>query len=323
MKESPKITIIVPFFNVERYLSKCLDSIFCQTYKNVEYIFIDDCSSDGSVEVLKDKLTQYDIANGKYLLLSHVANKGIAKTRKEGLAYAHGDYVQFVDGDDWIEKDMIEEMVTATRCSSVDIVGCYYVKDYENKATTYHKEDYSKSASENMMRSLNYDISTVLWKMLIRRNLFEQFEIDEDIDIGEDYIISVKLFYYAQSFNVVPKYLYHYIQYNQGCLSNQSRRSVWSHVNAVHAVESFLDEKHLLTPKIVHQLKLRKFNIKSNFLTRKLYDLKAYREIFPEANKMWREMGYSRNEKIKFWLAEKHLYAILNLLIHLKYERRN
>lgn len=320
---SPKVSILVPVYNVEKFLPRCLHSLFTQSYQNTEYVFVDDASTDDSLRVLHEELESHAIPKERYRIIHHPVNKGIATSRKDCVANAHGDYVQFVDSDDWIEKNMTEELVTATRGSSVDIVGCYYVKDYENHVSTFHKEDYSNSTAENMMRSLNYDISTVLWKLLVRRSLFDRFSINDGIDISEDYIISIKLFYFAQTFSFVPKFMYHYVQFNQGCVSLQTEKSVLNHVKAVRVVESFLDEKHLLTPKVVHLLKLRKFNIKSNFLTSKLYDLNAYREVFPEANKMWREMGYSRNEKIKFWLAEKHLYAILNLLIHLKYERRN
>ena len=150
--------------------------------------------------------------------------------------------------------------------------------------------------------------------MLIRRSLFSNFTITPHVDIVEDYIISVKLYFYANSFAVVDKYMYHYVQYNEGRVSFQTLRSITNHIKGVKEVEEFLESKGLVTPKISNLLNLRKFNIKSNFLTKNLFDIQAYKTTFPEADKVWRQINYSRNEKIKFWLAEKKLYFILRLI---------
>ena len=87
------------------------------------------------------------------------------------------------------------------------------------------------------------------------------------------------------------------------------------HIKGVNEVEQFCKETGTYNDFVEHKLLLRKFNIKSNFLTKNLLDYNAYRTTFPEANRMWREMGYSRNEKIKFWLAEKKLYFILKMIL--------
>ena len=107
MESSIKVSILVPIYNVENYIGKCLDSIFIQSYTNVEYVFVDDCSTDNSLQVLKSKLTEYSIHSDKYIILCHTENQGIAQTRIDLLSEAKGDYIQFIDSDDWIEKDMI------------------------------------------------------------------------------------------------------------------------------------------------------------------------------------------------------------------------
>jgi hypothetical protein len=161
---------------------------------------------------------------------------------------------------------------------------------------------------------LNYDIATVLWKLLVRRSLFANFKITPHVDIVEDYIMSVKLYYYAKSFVTIPKAFYHYVQYNQARVSLQTLWSVTMHIKGVEEVEQFCREKGLYDEQVAHKLLLRKFNIKSNFLTKRLLDYKAYKQTFPEANKVWRELGYSRNERLKFWLAEHSLYFLLKLI---------
>ena len=314
MNATPLVSYLVPIYNVEKYLESCLESIFGQTYQNTEYVFVDDCSTDNSYDVLLSTLKKNNIPQEKYTIVRHPQNEGIAVSRADCIANAKGEYVQFVDSDDWIEPDMTETMVAATQSSQIDLVGCYYIKDFLSGKQTRHKEDYNQSCAENMVLCINYDISTVLWKMLIRRSLFSNFTITPHVDIVEDYIISVKLYFYANSFAVVDKYMYHYVQYNEGRVSFQTLRSITNHIKGVKEVEEFLESKGLVTPKISNLLNLRKFNIKSNFLTKSLFDIQAYKTTFPEADKAWRQINYSRNEKIKFWLAEKKLYFILRLI---------
>ena len=314
MNTNPLVSILIPIYNVEKYLGKCLDSVFSQTYKNVEFVFVDDCSTDNSYNVLISSIKQNNIPEYKYTIVSHKQNEGIAVSRADCIANAKGEYVQFVDSDDWIEPDMTETLVEATKSSQIDLVGCYFIKDFLSGKQTRHSENYSQSCAENMVLCINYDISTVLWKMLIRRSLFSYFKITPHVDIVEDYIISVKLYFYANSFAVVDKYMYHYVQYNEGRVSFQTLRSITNHIKGEKEVEEFLKTKELITPNISNLFNLRKFNIKSNFLTKNMFDIQAYRTTFPEADKAWRQIDYSRNEKIKFWLAEKKLYFILRLI---------
>lgn len=318
MNKIPLVSYLVPIYNVEKYLENCLDSIFGQTYPNTEYVFVDDCSTDKSYDVLMATLKKNYISEDKYTIIRHRQNEGIAVSRADCIAHAKGEYVQFVDSDDWIEPEMTNVMVEATNGSHIDMIGCNYIKDFVSGDKTYHKENYSTSCSENLMLSINYDISTVLWKLLIRRSLFDNFKITPHVDIVEDYIISIKLFYYASSFVFVDKYLYHYVQYNQGRVSFQTLRSITNHIKGVKEVEEFLSSKGLITPYIEKLLNLRKFNIKSNFLTKELFNVDLYKTTFPESNKIWRKINYSRNEKIKFWLAEKKLYFILNIIHNMR-----
>ena len=126
--------------------------------------------------------------------------------------------------------------------------------------------------------------------------------------------MSVKLYYYAKSFVAVPYAYYHYVQYNQARVSLQTLWSITMHIKGVQEVESFLCEKGLIDGFVAHKLLLRKFNIKSNFiLNKQLLDLDAYRNTFPEAKGIWREMHYSRKERLKFWMEEHGLSFLLML----------
>lgn len=314
MERQIQVTILMPIYKVEQYLEKTLCSIFNQTYPYLDYVFVNDCSPDNSLQVLQDTIAKQEIESNRYIIVNHTQNEGIAVSRTDCIANAKGDYVFFVDSDDWIEKDTVEKMVAATKDGTIDIVGCDFMKDYLSGKTTYHHEEYADSCRENLYKCLNYDIATVLWKLLIRRTLFNNFTITPHVDIVEDYIMSVKLYYYAQNFAAIPKAFYHYVQYNQARVSLQTLWSVSMHIKGVKEVERFCREKGLCDEKVTKKMLLRKFNIISNFvLNKQLLDLNAYKRTFPEAKGMWREMNYSRKERLKFWLAEHKLFVILRI----------
>lgn len=315
MEHQIQVTILMPIYKVEQYLEKTLCSIFNQTYPYLDYVFVNDCSPDNSLHVLQNTIAKHKIENNRYIIVNHTQNEGIAVSRADCIANAKGDYIFFVDSDDWIEKDAVEKMVAATRNGTIDIVGCDYMKDHISGQTTYHHDNYADSCRENLYRCLNYDIATVLWKLLIRRSLFDNFQITPHVDIVEDYIMSVKLYYYAQSFIALPQAFYHYVQYNQARVSLQTLWSISMHIKGVEEVEHFCKEKGLYDEKVAQKLLMRKFNIKSNFvLNKQLLDSEAYQRTFPEAKGIWHLMNYSRKERVKFWLAEHKMFSILKVL---------
>lgn len=313
MNDSIKVSVLIPIYKVENFLEKMLDTVFTQTYSNLYYVFVNDNSPDMSLEILKRAIKKYGIDSDRYTIITHKENEGVAKSRKDCIENAKGDYIYFVDADDWIDNDAIEKMVDATKGGLVDIIGCDYIDELGNDNSLYHHENYADTCYENMVRCINYDVSPVLWKLLIRKQLFKCFSITSGIDIGEDYAITIKLFYYARSFVALNKAFYHYVHGNQLKLSYQRRRSLYDHIEIVKEVEKFLEDKKVLDEEVKNKLNLRKFNIKSNFLVKQTWDSRAYRDVFPNVNTLWRFLNYGKKEKIKFWLAEKKLFFLLKI----------
>lgn len=310
------ISIIVPIYCVEPYLEKCLNSIFSQTYTDIEYIFVDDCSPDNSIGVLDRCVLSHHIDRQKVTIIRHAENKGISITRNDALRVAKGDYILFVDSDDWIESCMVENLWKATDNGKIDIVGCDYIKEYADGSTTLHHENYGLDCTENLIKILNYDIGPYLWKMLVKRDLYNKALFPEQIEIAEDYIEAIKLFHLAHSFVAVHEYLYHYAQYNICRYSNQIAKSIAHHIEVVKMAEDYLRQNTLLTSAVQHQLLLRKFNIKRYYLYPPLTDYTCYRSIFPEADGMWRFISFPLKEKIRYYLAEKHCFVLLRAIEH-------
>lgn len=312
------VSILVPIYKVEKYIEKCLDSIFNQTYSDIEYVFVDDCSPDNSLTILRRYIDENDIDKNKVTIISHCENKGISITRNDLIDHAKGTYVLFVDSDDWIETDMIEQMVLATKNNTIDIVGCDYIKEFKDGKHKNYYENYSNNCHENLIRMINYNIGPTMWKFMIKKILFNSIRFPNDINIGEDYVTSIRLYYYAKSCSCVHKNLYHYIQYNENSYSNKIEESISYHIKAILDVEAFLKSANLYNEKIDRQIKIRKFNIKHYYLFLPLLDYLKWKNTFPDSDKMWRYMKYSRKEKIIYWLSEKHLFSIIKLLRHIK-----
>lgn len=308
------VSILVPIYKVEKYITRCLDSIFHQTYKDIEYVFVNDCTPDGSMKLLNKYIEENNIDKRKIQTVSHSENQGIAVTRNDCIANASGDYVLFVDSDDWIEPDMIEQLVLATSGGIIDIVGCDFYDNFSDGRQIANTEKYSLNSKYNLCSCLNYRIATALWKILVRRSLFEKVIFIPEIEIGEDYVASIKLYYYADSCSYVHKCLYHYAKFTENCYSNMLEKSIHNHILAVNEVKRFLHSVNFWNRDVEHELKLRKFHIKKHYLSRQLYDIDKWKVTFPDVNNMWRYVNYPLREKIKYWLAEKHLFFIIKML---------
>ena len=128
-----KISIIVPIYNIEKYLPRCLDSILAQTYKNLEVILVDDGSVDNS-GMIADKYAR----NDQRIIVIHQVNKGVSAARNAGLDLATGDYIGFVDGDDYIEPDMYEILMRIIDEQQVDIAHCGYQMVYPSRIDYYY-----------------------------------------------------------------------------------------------------------------------------------------------------------------------------------------
>lgn len=124
----PLISIIVPVYNVEKYLAKCLDSLINQTYKNIEIICVNDGSTDNSLNILNE------YTSDKRIIIINQNNTGLSGARNTGLVNCHGDYIMFVDSDDWIDEDTCEKAYDAVVKYDPDIILWSYIKEYKNRS---------------------------------------------------------------------------------------------------------------------------------------------------------------------------------------------
>ena len=300
-----RVSILVPIYNVERFFARCIESIFSQTYQDIEYVFVNDHTPDGSMSVLGRMCEKYPVRANNVKIIENANNQGIAKVRNTLLENAGGDYVLFVDSDDWIEPDMVELMANEAMSRNADVVGCDYYEDYESRSVVVRQE-YPSGHDEAMKAMTLLKIKGVLWKLLIRRDILMQNDLRfiPTIHFAEDYIFCCKLFYYSHVFASVNKPLYHYIQYNPNNYSSTDiDKRVESFARAIREVERFYRQEGVYE-KLEKELTMRKFLVKSQYvLDNGHVNIRKWSRLFPESNHVWREMGYSRGNRMRFFLA--------------------
>lgn len=203
-----KVSIIIPIYNVERYLSKCLESCINQTYHNLEII----CVNDGSIDNSKDIIQRYQSIDSRIVLVDK-NNEGLPLARKSGIEHASGDYIFHLDGDDNIPLDAIENLIEYCNLGDVDIVIGNYT--FINSKGNISNIDMGINHELTGIEYLNYILTRGLfniWGKLIKRSLYVQNQIlfPVNISIGEDLVHSYQLGFYALKIVPCKKSCYYY-----------------------------------------------------------------------------------------------------------------
>lgn len=218
MMNLPSISILIPVYNVEKYIADCTKSVMAQTYTGkMECIIVDDCSTDNSITIAEQLIGDYN-GSIKFRIVHHEHNRGLAAARNTAVSAAKGDFIIHVDSDDWIEPTMVEELVKKQQETNADIVSCNAIAHYVS-GTSVWKEKYYASKRDMIMSLIQISFDHVIWRRLIRTSLYKinHIEAVEGINIGEDHYTMPRLLYYAKSFAKCDKILYHY-----NCMNSNS-----------------------------------------------------------------------------------------------------
>ncbi|MEH7076819.1 glycosyltransferase family 2 protein [Neobacillus drentensis] len=232
----PKVSVVIPVYNVESYLQRCVDSILNQTFQDFEIILINDGSKDNSGQIC-DEYAQKD----KRIKVIHKKNARVSAARNDGIKIAKGKYLSFIDSDDWIEPEMYQVMVNKAEELNLDVIMCDYKKksnNYEYKRTQPIREGYySKDDIKNelfrcliMFENIEFPPTISNWvclfniKFLKRNNLY----YDEDIHYCEDSILGSKIMYHAASFYYFKNHYYYNYFYNPASTTNTYNENKWN-----------------------------------------------------------------------------------------------
>ncbi len=212
------LSVIVPIYNAAPYLKKCVDSICNQTYTDMEIILVDDGSKDGGYEICE----RYAREESRVRVI-HKENGGVVSARKAGVCAAKGDFIGWVDSDDWIEEDYFEKLVAVQRKSGADIVaaGHYHdigknsIKVFNNISSGCYSKEEILSRVIYSGEFFEYGVQPHLWNKLIRRDIMESVgkRIDDSISIGDDVLFVYPGIKEAKKICITDICAYHYVQH--------------------------------------------------------------------------------------------------------------
>lgn len=284
----PKVTAIIPVYNVEKYIDRCARSLFEQTLDDIEYIFVNDCTPDGSIEVLKNTMENYPDRKPQCRIIDQPENLGLPTARKTGILNASGDYVIHCDSDDWFEPDMAEKLLKTAVENKADLVLSPLTKEYPNKKKVLNNPVSSISKEELISNFLLEKIHHFLCGSISKRSLYSDNElIYPKENSAEDFALMIQLAYYSESIAFCEESFYHY-RYNPlsttGGLSKESSMMRCASVQKnICLILDFLEEKSLhekFAPEIILLKYSVREQIKSYVNDKKVYD--CWKKIFPE-----------------------------------------
>ena len=190
------VSVIIPAYNIEDYIGRCLDSIISQTYKNLEIIVVDDGSRDHTGEIL-DNYAKKD----RRIKVIHKENGGVSSARNKGIEAAEGDYIGFIDGDDLIESEMYKTLVDLLEEENADIAHCGYQMVFPDRVDYYHNTGKKKiqTTEEGLKDLLSGEmIEPGLVNKLYKKELIKNCRLDETVKINEDLLMNYQLFKLSQ-----------------------------------------------------------------------------------------------------------------------------
>lgn len=210
-----KVSVIIPIYKAEKYIRQCVDSVLAQTYQDMEVILVDDGSPDGCGEICEE----YAGKDSRVKVI-HQENMGVSRVRNAGLSMVTGEYIQFVDSDDYLEPDMTEKLVLNMEQKKADLVICGFYEENQNfsRVSTpgepegkYNKNTVLENITKNPY-SFHYG---VLWNKLYRSKYIKDgLGFPEDMDFGEDFIFNLRYLGKIKEIFVLKEPLYRYIRYN-------------------------------------------------------------------------------------------------------------
>lgn len=321
----PKVSVIVPVYGVEKFISRCAKSLFEQTLDDMEFIFIDDCTKDHSIDVLHKVLEKYPQRKAQTQIVKMLVNSGQAAVRKHGMQLAIGDYVIHCDSDDWIDVVMYEKMWRKAVETDSDIVFCdFYITDGYT-----HRSLHRNFGIVNKETILSTVICKMWWSLcggLVKRNIVSNNPIIyPTANNGEDFAIMVQQIYYAQRFAYISECLYYYytnpnsITQKIGLDKYLQRKE--QHSSNVAVVETFFKRENVfeIYSGVLLNLKLYcRANFSDQVCDRNTR--RVWHSIYPEldSEKILFNNKIAFHLKFHYWAVRLHVFSLYLILLKIK-----
>lgn len=255
-----KVSIIIPIYNAQTYLKKCLDSVTGQTLREIEIILINDGSSDNSLNICKEYARK-----DKRIKVIDKKNEGVSKARNTGLLYAKGEYISFIDSDDWVEPNMIEELYNSATVNNAEFCMCNFIIESNNKSLYIDSDMYKKVLEGNDIK--NYLLIPLIERednqkkhilavfrgpvgKLFKKDIIEKYNIKfkKDLIIGEDFIFNLEILACTKKVVINEGFYYHYLYLsNTNSATTRYKKDCWKSIykNVILYLKDFLKNNNL------------------------------------------------------------------------------
>ncbi|MBQ1751135.1 MAG: glycosyltransferase family 2 protein, partial [Bacteroidales bacterium] len=220
-----KVSLIVPFYGVEKYIAECAESVLSQTYSDIEFIFVDDGSTDRSLEILNGLIDNKFASKKSQISIIRKSNGGLPQARKTGLAAATGEYIMHVDSDDWIDTRAVEKLVLKVEETGADVVYYYVAKEKSGGRTHIAKDREYMDPKAFSNDILHYRAHGYLCNKFMKRSLYTDDLFYPVIAMHEDIVLSSQLLFHAKKAALLPEPLYHYRRNNPSASTRGKRRN--------------------------------------------------------------------------------------------------
>lgn len=312
--EKDLISIIIPVYNVESYLERCINSILNQTYKKFEAIFINDGSTDNSLDILK-KYQEKD----KRIIIINKDNAGTGAARNDGLNKARGEFISFLDSDDWYDEEYLEELYKNLKDSNSDIAMCNLKVVYDNKEKNHNTNVYSfkkVDLEKEPEKILGILAMPVLWNKLYKRELILKYSIKfPNYSFSEDVEFLYKLFLHVKVVSKVEKNLYNYYQRLDSATKKIKLDTIEQVRKVLINIESYINKNFPKKKSIFNLYKIQfLYSVSITFLSRIDGDLQLKRKINLQNKELLKDIKIieiSRNKKILIYYLVIKLNKIL------------
>lgn len=212
----PKVSVIVPVYNTEKYIGKCLDTLANQTLQDIEILVVNDGTKDNSMQIVQDYASKYP----QKIVVLQKENGGLSDARNYAIPYAKGEYISFLDSDDYVEIDMYQDMYNLAQKENSDMVECDFYWEYPNKIRKDCGEVF-KSKKEMLEK-----IRVVAWNKLIKREVLEKNQIKFPVGYYyEDVEFTYKLIPYINKISLLKKPCVHYVQREESISNYQNEKT--------------------------------------------------------------------------------------------------
>lgn len=271
------VSIIVPIYNAEKYLKRCINSLVNQTYSDIEIILVNDGSTDNS-----KKICEAAAVKDARIEIINIKNQGVSVARNKGLEVAKGEYISFVDADDYVEADYVEQLLVTLKNKNVDIAYCSAVIEDENKKIIQVEYTTSK-----LIKTKNYDWNSNEAHCVVRgaiypKNIIKGLKFDKNLYVGEDTYFFAQCLKRTSSVYCLKSNLYHYVQYKNSESHGKFNKKKLTEIYAWEKICHLFEEN---TSKVACAIRCRNLiflNYKYPIFYKNYYKqvLKLYRKYF-------------------------------------------